>query len=244
MTLRTALVALSVALVSALPQAHAAANDERLAAAQLLAFGRPDAASSGDAAAAAGGTLESVLAPMRARLQADPQLARTVAAKAWHDVLGTEPDAKRLDSAGGDGRLYVELVRDALQRLEQDRTEYHAVIGRAYRQAAQRDAYDIEYAYWDKRDVLPFMLLVGCIEHWAQRNAPGLMSTTGEPTISIHSRHLFTQRVSPGLAAEARALAGLPVFDGGAFAREHSVIAPGAANIVAVGGIHFLATGR
>jgi hypothetical protein len=77
------------------------------------------------------------------------------------------------------------------------------------------------------------------MEDWARRNQPGLMVTSGTPTISINCDYLATVRLSPKVAAEAREGAGLPpAGDGGTH-----VIAAGAGAIVSGGRIHFAMAG-
>lgn len=191
-------------------------------------------------------SIPALLGGMRKTLQQDRELATAVARKAWRDALGSEPEPAAIANATTEAFTYAELVQRHLQRLAADPDAYRAVIDRAYRRAAHRAPYDIEHTYWAKYDPLPFMLLVACIENWAVRNQPGLMSTTGTPSISVNSGLLRTVRVSPAVADEARAVLGRPLraADPHGLARGQAVLAPGAEMIVSVGGIHFVATGR
>ncbi len=217
-------------------------NRERTAAAYLLALGRtPTAAEHDSAAFAPQSPLTERIEALRTRLKNDPALATAASAKAWSDAFGAPPTDKASPSGN---KTYTELLQSHVQQLAAQPAEYRRVIERAYGRVAGRAPHDIEFEYWTQRAAVPYIALAACIEHWAQRNAPGLMSTTGEPSISIHSRQLVTLRVSPALAWEARRAAGLPHADGWASARERHVIIPGGQEIVAVGGIHFIAVGR
>ena len=218
---------------------------ERVEAATLLALGRP--ASAAEIEAAGGASVADLIAKLGATLQGDRELAAAVAAKAWRDALGSDPEPRAITGRPEGAPTYAALVQGHLRRLASDPGEYRAVIERAYRHALRRAAYDIEFEYWMSRDTQSFVLLVACIENWAQRNAPGLMSTTGTPSISINSVHLTAVRLSPAVAHEARLLNGFDRSDAeAAHAAEvgHHLVAPGAEKIVSIGGIHFVATGR
>jgi hypothetical protein len=61
----------------------------------------------------------------------------------------------------------------------------------------------------------------------------------------VNSAYLATVRLSPAVAAEARAAAGLvPTGDAAlASATGRNLVAPGADRVASVGGIHFIAAG-
>jgi len=71
------------------------------------------------------------------------------------------------------------------------------------------------------------------------------MVTTGTPTVSVNSEFLTTVRLSPTVAAEARAAAGLDSAgnapDASAFGR--NLVAAGAGELITGGRIHFVAAG-
>ena len=85
----------------------------------------------------------------------------------------------------------------------------------------------------------------GAMENWGQRNHPGLMVTSGTPSVTVNSRFLATLRLSRAVANEARAVIGLPVWSDVARLQnpDNHVVAVGAAGVASVGGIHFLAVG-
>jgi hypothetical protein len=132
-----------------------------------------------------------------------------------------------------------------LHWLSQRPDDYRQVLDRAYQLVVRRGLYDEEVAYWKPRGTLPFLLLVACIEDWARRNQPGLMLTAGVPTVSVNSLYLATVRLSPEVAEEARAAAGLSTATTSDFvyASNRTVIASGADSLVAGGRIHFVAAG-
>jgi hypothetical protein len=65
------------------------------------------------------------------------------------------------------------------------------------------------------------------------------------PSVSVNSPDLAVVRLSPAVAAEARAAAGLPPPADAALAAAlgRHVVAPGAGPVASVGGIHFAAAG-
>lgn len=217
---------------------------ELLATASMLSYGRPPSAF--DLAHAAKGkeTLSDLVKGNGSRLQNDPVGQREVAMRAWHDAYGRAPVGTEADLRPS-GATYTDLLKKHLGRLAANPDEYREVLDRAYQLVIRRDAYPEEVDYWKPYGALPFVLLVGAIENWAQRNQPGLMVTTGTPSISVNSRFNRTIRVSPALANEARVLLGLPVWTDVARLRDpgRNVVAVGAADIASVGGVHFLVTG-
>jgi hypothetical protein len=231
-----------LASTASLALAQPADRSERAAVSSLLALGRLPAAA--DVAAPAGEARESVadlVARHRRLLQDDPAARRKVAAKAALDALGTAAGGGET----GDDLTYAELVQRHTRWLAGHPGDYEAVIQRAYRAVLQRDAYTIEIDYWKNRPVISFVLLAGCVENWAQRNQPGLMATTGTPTISVNSRFLATLRLSPAMAAEARTAIGEAAVGERSVAAAvgRHVVAPGAGSIESVGGVHFAAVG-
>jgi hypothetical protein len=132
-----------------------------------------------------------------------------------------------------------------LKWLAEHPAEYEQVINHAYQFLIHRDVYSLELAYWKTHDTLPYSLLVACLESWARRNQPGLMVTSGTLMVSINSDYLTTARLSPAIALEARAAAGLPpmedVANPAAFGR--NIVAAGAAELVSSGHICFVAAG-
>jgi hypothetical protein len=170
---------------------------------------------------------------------------QAVSSKAARDAFGVEPGGTSVGAASNPV-AYTNLVKHHVAWLAGHPAEYERVMQRAYRHVLQRDPYQVELDYWKRQAVLPFVFLAACIEDWARRNRPGLMATTGVATVSVNSPYLAAVRLSPQVAAEARRAAGLPV-DGEpalAIAAGRNVVAPGAAPLVSVGGIHFTAAGR
>ncbi|AOS45973.1 hypothetical protein Verru16b_03064 [Lacunisphaera limnophila] len=224
-------------------QAQTPASPERAAAAQLLVFGRPAATAT---AADASATLADLVAGHRSSLQASAAARRDVLAIAARDTLGRPATEAELTAwAAGDAVTYAEGVKAITAWLAGQPEENRQVINRAYQLVIKREAYVEEYAYWQPRGTLPYVLLVGAIENWGERNQPGLMVTNGTPSLSVNSRFLRTLRLSPAVANEARTLLGLPVWSDVARLRNpgHHVVAVGAADLASVGGIHFMPTG-
>lgn len=232
-----------VALAAAdTPSTHA----ERAAAACLLAHGRWPAGD--ESAAESGGTAGSVaelVARQRGRIAGDAALQRAVVDAAVRDAFGRAPNAEELSEIAPGGLTYAVLVQRHVARLATHPDEYAVVVDRAYRRTLDRAADPVEFDYWKQRPAVTFALLVGCLENWARRNSPGLTVTSGTPSISANGTCLATLRLSPGVAAEACAAIGLPALADRplAAARGCHVVAPGAAEIASVGGVHFLAVG-
>ena len=243
---RLTLVALAVA-VTCLPaaaRAQASPQEERVAASFVLALGRTATpAETSRWTTQDPLPLQELIARHRRQLQADPAAQRAVTAKARQDAFGPGPGGD--PEPAGSGGIYADLVQRHLQWLAQHPAEYEQVMHRAYQLLLQRNAYSVEIDYWKRQSVLSFALLVGCIEDWARRSQPGLTATTGTAAVSINSAYLAAVRLSPGVAAEARAAAGLvPAGDPNlAIAAGRVVVAPGAGGVVSVGGIPFAAAG-
>lgn len=242
------LALLVVAGVLAWPAASAlaqsAAQQERIAASFVLALGRTPTPAEAEAWAKQEPlSLALLVTRHRERLRADAAAERAVIVKAGQDAFGVPPgedDVKKLSGAG----TYTDLVQRHLAWLAGHPDDYEQVVQRAYRRTLQRDAYSVEIDYWRRQPSLSFALLAGCIEDWARRNRPGLMATTGVASVSVNSEYLETVRVSPAVATEARAAAGLtsPAETSPA-AGARRVVAPGAGAVASVGGIHFVAAG-
>jgi hypothetical protein len=137
------------------------------------------------------------------------------------------------------------LLQQHVAWLANHPDDYKQVIERATVLVINRSAYPEEYEYWKAYRPLPFVLLVGAIENWGFRNQPGLMVTNGTPSIALSSRFLTTAWLSPGVANEARAILGLPIWTDVARLKNPgcNVVAVGAADIASVGGVHFIVAG-
>jgi hypothetical protein len=239
---------LVVACVSAPAVVHAqfAQIEERIAASFVLALGRiPTAAEVERWAKDGPSTVADLFSRHREALRHDAAAGREVAVKAAQDAFGRAPSVDELRRLS-DGEIYAEIVQRYIQRLAADPAEYEQVMHRAYRLHLQRDAYAVELDYWRARPALSFTLLAGCVENWARRNQPGLMATAGVPSVSVNSPYLAAVRLSPAVAAEARAAAGFPPPGDAALAAAlgRHVVAPGAGTVTSVGGIYFAAAGR
>jgi hypothetical protein len=238
---------LVVACVSATAVAYAqsAQIEERIAASFVLALGRtPTAAEAEQWAKDGPHSVADLFSRHREALRHDAADGREVAVKAAQDAFGRAPSEDELRRLS-DGEVYAEIVQRHIQRLAGNPAEYERVVHCAYRLHLQRDAYAVELDYWKARATMSFVLLAACVENWARRNQPGLMATAGVPSASVNSPYLAAVRLSPAVAAEARAAAGLPPPGGAALADAlgRHVVAPGAGTIASVGGIHFAAAG-
>jgi hypothetical protein len=239
---------LVVAAVACVPVAVAAQSpmqEERIAASFVLALGRtatPDEIQRWSSADPA--PLADYIERHRGQLRGDAAAERAVIVKASLDAFGRAPTEEEVRSLSGAG-IYGDLMRRHLTWLAAHPADYEQVMHRAYQFLLRRDAYSVEIEYWTRQPALSYALLVGCIEDWARRNRPGLMATTGVAAVSINSPWLATVRLSPGVAAEARAAAGLGQSSGMelATALGRAIVAPGADRIASVGGITFVAAG-
>lgn len=220
---------------------HAEGGDpERRAAACWLGLGRPAMASE-RALLGEAGAMTELLAGWRDQLRADAVARRAVAVRAWWDALGRAPREAELAPAAAE--LYVERVRELVDGLAARPEEYRAVVERAYHAVLGRAPFPEEFQYWGEDRPRAYVVLVGCLENWARRNAPGLTVTTGVPAISATSERLATLRLSPALADEVRRALAWPMEEL-ARARGANVLMPGGDTIVSVGGVHFIAIGR
>lgn len=236
----------ALALLGASAVAKPEEQQERIDASFLLAQGRLPTAE--ERQAWAGPTepaFGELLTRQRERLRNDAAAQRAVAVRAACDAFGTEAPPSELVAVPAVGSAYVDLLQSHLQWLAAHPDAYRQVVDRAYRLAVGREAFPMEQDYWRERATLSFAMLVGCVDSWARRNAPGLMATTGTPSISINCGYLTTRRLSPAVAAEVRAASGLaPSGDAAlALARDRDLIAPGAGEIASIGGIHLVAVG-
>jgi hypothetical protein len=232
------LAALSSTIVPAF--AVSEAQNERINAAFVLALGRAPTAAESERW---GKEEKLLIADLVARLQAQGESAVD---RACADAFGRGPtDAERQAWAAG-RPTYTALMKQHVQWLAGHPEEYAKVIGRSYQLVLGRAPIDLEITYWQAQPPLSFVLLNGCIENWARRNAPGLTVTSGRATVSVNSEWLTGIRLSPAVAAEARAAAGLfPAGDAHlAAATGRNVVAAGAGGVDSAGGIHFVAVGR
>ncbi len=221
--------------------APSAEQTQRVAAAYVLALGRvPSAAEFAQCAEAGPLPVAELITRLRGRLASDPAVKRAAVIKAAEDAFGETPTEEKITRWSDGTQTYTELMRRHIAWLTaHPRYFFHEqVVQHAYQFVLRRAPYPSEVKYWKKRGVLPYALLVACLENWARRNQPGLMETSGEATVSVNSEFLTAIWLSPAVAAEARAAAGLPAAPPG-----HTVIAAGAAGIVTDGGMFLTAAG-
>lgn len=227
--------------MAAAAEARAAAQEERVGASYVLAFGRtPSAAERSTTRSQKPASMRELLGAHRAAISADAALERAVIVRAGRDAFGALPSDAEITALRGAG-TYVDLMRRHVTWLAEHPSDYERVLQRAYRMHLARDPYSIEIDYWKKYPALPYVLLVGCVENWALRNQPGLMATAGVPSVSATSAYLSAVRLSPAVAAEAREAAKLPPAGPADLGRH--IVAPGAEAVASVGGIHFAAAG-
>ncbi len=238
MKLRVTSLFLAAALAFSVAHAAAPSTDQqqRVAVASVLALGRlPDAS-----AAVADGSVADLIAAQRKQLASDATLQRAVATKAFGDAFGRAPSSDELTTKAG--TTYTELMQAHVAYLAAHADEYAKVLNRVYQLVIRRDVYPEEIEYWKKKDVQSFTVLVGCVDNWGRRNQPGLMVTAGPAAVSVNCVFLTSVRLSPAIAAEARAAAGLPAPTDAAAGT--SLLAAGAEKIVSDGRIHFAAVLR
>ena len=238
--------ALLCLLTPALALAQAARQPERVAASFLLARGRAATPAELEQWKQGGDLpITDLLKRHGEQLAGDAKARQAVLAKAAVDSTG-EPAGEAKAAQGNDsGAVYFHQVAKHVDALSKDASRYEAVIKRAYNDVLQRAPFPEEITYWKNKGTVPYVLMIAGIDNWGRRNAPGLMVTTGEAAISHNSELLSTVRLSPGIAEEARAAVGLPVQGerSVAYIKGRNVIYPGAAEVVAVGGTHFVAAG-
>lgn len=227
-------VALFFGFVTTGVVAKASAQEERVAAAFMLGLGRaPLAQEVADWTAKGALPLEKLFEAVVADLASDKAKQKRVTARAFEDAFG-ESVSKAAEAGTGS---YLEQMQGHLVELKRDESAYKGVIERAYQFVIRRDPYEEEIEYWKSKDTLSYLLLVGGVEDWARRNQPGLMVTGGVATVSVNCEFLETLRLSPEVAAEARALVGLKADDGSG----QRVVAAGAGELLSSGGVHFVA---
>ena len=219
-------LALLMTLGFVLPLQASTASEEATRAAIALGLGRPATA----AEMKHPKPFASTITELTKDLAASPDQHRAVAARALSFVYGHAVESPQVEPL-----LFADIVAKHLVDLSRNQPAYQQVLQRAYQQVIGRDAYVEEIEYWSKHPTLPYALLVGCIEDWARRNQPGLMNTSGTPTISINCELLNTVRVSPQLAPEIDKLLGLPT--------NTAVLAPGGTGIKSSGDIRFVVIG-
>lgn len=248
--MKFSLALLLTMIAGALPAATAfgapSIQSERIGAAYVLAFGRaPTLQEIADGEKQGDLGVSDLLARLQSRLQSDASLQRAVVLKAGVDAFGRSPTKSEMEGASAGVTTYTELMKRHVAWIATHPADYEQILERAYQRVVRRAVYASEIAYWKKYDTLPYVLLVGCIEDWGRRNAPGLMETTGTPTMSVNSRYVTTIALSPNVAAEVRLAAGLPLAGDAAFAAAlgHNLVAPGAGNIVTTGHMHLVAAG-
>jgi hypothetical protein len=235
--------AISIAL-----RADDSEHGQRVIAAFVLALGRMPIAS--EISAVSENTVDSIsdlVARLGRQLENDQPQKNVVARRAFLDVFGREPLAGEIDASGESAATYLAASRGHLRQLAQHRAEYEQVLQRAYRRVVRRDPYAEEVAYWIQYDVIPYALLTAGVEHWARRNQPGLMVTSGRPTVSLNSEFLTSVQLSLPLATEAAVALGTPrtrMESDVACATARNVLAVGAESLVSDGGIPFVAAGR
>ncbi len=213
---------------------------ERVAASFLLALGRLPSATETAQWGAVDASVADLIAKHRQLLAADATVKCAVVAKAFADSFGrAATDEEITKEAAVANATYTELMQHHVEWLGAHADSYEKILNRAYQLVIRRDVYPEEIEYWKKKDPQSFAVLVGCIDNWGRRNQPGLMVTAGPAAVSVNCVFLTTLRLSPAVAAEARAAAGLgPVAD--AAAGTH-LLAAGAEKIVSDGRIHFAA---
>lgn len=241
-TFRPTFLILALATGFMLPEMRAGSSEqrERLEASFMIAYGRLPSTSEIDLwAKRDASSLPELVASHRKQLETDESGRAATMDRAFRDAFGRPPAPGELDASSGGNDLYFDLMAGHIGRLAEQPSEYEEVIQRAYRFVIRRDAYPEEIDYWSQRETISYVLLVGCVEDWARRNQPGLMVTSGVPTISINCDHLSTVRLSPAVAAEARAAVGLPSAGNGGT----HIVAAGAGAVVSGGRIHFALAG-
>ncbi|PTY07153.1 hypothetical protein DB347_07525 [Opitutaceae bacterium EW11] len=239
-----AALALALGALPVFGQKEKQLDEQRSAAASLLALGRVSSAATPPATDVKA-TVAERIALHRKQLAADSALHRATVDKAFADTLGRAPTEQERQASASPVRTYSELVAAELKRLADDPAAYSRLIHRAYRRIAGRDAYDAEIAYWNRHDRLPFALLLAAVQNWARRNQPGLTVTSGTAIVSPNSDYLCAVPLSPAVADEARVALGFVSADSipTPTAYGKNVVGSGAGQLVTDGHIAFAYAG-
>jgi len=246
MKIRISLLFAALVSLSAEVSAQPNLNEERIGAAFVLVLGRaPSAGELNSWNKTEQLSMSDLISGLQQQLQNDPGAKRATLTKACEDAFGREPRDTEINVRSGDNRTYTELMKEHVHWLTEHQADYERVIERAYQRVLHRSAYPGEIVYWRKHDTLPYSLLAASVNHWARRNAPGLMETGGLTAVSMNDNYLTTIRLSPEVATEARAAIGLAHVGDAALADAagHNLVAVGAENIVTDGHINFAAAG-
>lgn len=223
----------------AVAHANNAAPSRDVIAAYLLAFGRLPAAHEATFADATA-SLERTVAALKSRLVADAAESHATLTRSYRDAFGRAPTDEEANAGALTPRTYTELMIEHLARLAAAPIDYEQVIRRAYPLVIRRDAYPEEIEYWRKHGPLPYALIVACIDNWARRNQPGLMVTTGKPTIALDCPFLTAVRLEPEAGDAAR-----PIVNPGAATNDgRKVIAVGGEKVSSNGAVVFIAAGN
>jgi len=229
---------LGLALLVAGPASGSAASGEAdvTSAAAIIALGR---AAAPTPTARATGDIAAQVAAWKQQLSGDAQLASAVAQQAFFDAFGRAPAANEVPA--NTALTYAEWMQRHVQTLTEQPDKYEAAIRAAYPLVIHRDVYPEEIAYWKKYGTVPYYLLVASIDDWARRNQPGLMVTSGTPSVSVNCQYLATQQVAPAAAAPLRELLHLATASQSTAGR---VLAVGGGALESDGGIYFVAAGQ
>jgi hypothetical protein len=217
---------------------------ERISAAYVLAAGHVPTSDEIAAEEKSGESVSELVTRLSQSPSGGPANRANVARQAYVDCFGVEPSADDLAHASGN---YTAQLNQHLQHLAAHREAYAKVVERAYQRVIRRDPYAEEITYWNRYDVASYALLSAAIENWARRNQPGLMVTSGEPTVSVNSLYLAAVRLSPVVADEVAAALGAPrTRDDSDRVRAiaRTVLSPGGAQLISNGAIAFVAAGR
>ena len=230
--------------------AEQARQRERVAASFVLALGRAASPAEIEEWTQRGqASIADLVARHRQQLQSNSGLKRTTLEKAFRDTYGRAPTNQELNTWSAQSGTYTELTTRLISALAEDTAEYEKLLERVYQLVVRRGVYAEEIAYWKKHGTLSYAMLVGAVEDWARRNQPGLMVTVGTPTVSVNSTYLTTVRLSPAIAEEARAAAGMESLKGHYVEADYlgstgrNIVMPGAEKLVSGGKIHFVAAG-
>ena len=242
-------IAVVVVLFLGTARAQSEEQTQRITTSYLLALGRaPSVAELNVDSQVPGLSIATAIERRRELIQNDAGTKRAVIVKACEDAFGRAPSEDEIRNELAGNRTYSELISAQITRLADHPTEYAEVMNRAYRLVIHRDIYPMEVEYWKKRSTAPYYLLAACLEDWARRNQPGLMVTSGETIISINNSCLSTIQLSPKIAAEARAVLGLPLSENENAPNQSSfgrnIMATGATEIISSGHIAFAAAGK